>query len=144
MSSYVGQTYLGQTHTSAQFCLLHQVHHFCSCNSRDLTTKKAWRTRAGGRPSLRPPPPWINAPPKSVKSLSCLPYFHILCCSKSGTTDMYRRISMHPDIVPNFGMFGKERLYWGWAMYGEWSPECLQSVVMLWFVCLSPLTKFSP
>ncbi|XP_070196897.1 carbohydrate sulfotransferase 15-like isoform X3 [Littorina saxatilis] len=60
----------------------------------------------------------VPAPPASVSSLSCLPYFHILCCSKSGTTDMYRRISMHPDLVPNFGSFGKERLWWSWYKYG--------------------------
>ena len=66
-------------------------------------------------PALALAPELVEAPGGAVRSLSCLPYFHILCCSKSGTTDMYRRISMHPDIVPNFGIFGKERLYWSWA-----------------------------
>ncbi|XP_076468341.1 carbohydrate sulfotransferase 15-like [Babylonia areolata] len=64
------------------------------------------------------PAPGVLAPVKSVSSLSCLPYFHILCCSKSGTTDLYRRISLHQDIVPNFGQFGKERLWWSWLKYG--------------------------
>ena len=53
------------------------------------------------------------------KSLSCLPYFHIICCSKSGTTDLFHRIKLHPDIVPNRGKFGKELLFWSWAKYGQ-------------------------
>ena len=60
-----------------------------------------------------------NATP--TRHLSCLPYFHILCCSKSGTTDLFRRISIHPDIVPNSGIFGKEQLFWSWAKYGQCS-----------------------
>ncbi|XP_025086820.1 carbohydrate sulfotransferase 15-like isoform X1 [Pomacea canaliculata] len=56
--------------------------------------------------------------PRSLGTLKCLPYFHILCCSKSGTTDLYNRIKMHREIVPNSGIFGKEQLYWGWSKYG--------------------------
>ena len=54
-----------------------------------------------------------------TRSLSCLPYFHIICCSKSGTTDLFHRIKLHPDIVPNTGTFGKELLFWSWAKYGQ-------------------------
>ncbi|KAK7469480.1 hypothetical protein BaRGS_00036501, partial [Batillaria attramentaria] len=50
--------------------------------------------------------------------LYCLPYFHILGTSKAGTTDFYRRLSLHRDIVPNSGIFGKERLFWSWSKYG--------------------------
>ncbi|PVD34898.1 hypothetical protein C0Q70_06179 [Pomacea canaliculata] len=58
------------------------------------------------------------------RELRCLPYFHILCCSKSGTTDLYWRIAQHPDIVPNVGYFGKEQLFWAWlknGFLGKWN-----------------------
>ena len=77
------------------------------------------------------PTPGVQVPLEPVRSLSCLPYFHILCCSKSGTTDMYRRISMHPDIVPNYGIFGKERLYWGWSKYGECNHRGVHDVLLI-------------
>lgn len=51
-------------------------------------------------------------------NLYCLPYFHILGTSKAGTTDLYRRISLHPHIVPNSRTYGKETLYWSWGKYG--------------------------
>ncbi|KAK7480807.1 hypothetical protein BaRGS_00027973 [Batillaria attramentaria] len=39
--------------------------------------------------------------------LKCLPYAHIICCSKSGTTDLFVRLSVHPDYVKT-GYKGKE------------------------------------
>eukprot|EP00898_Chlorokybus_atmophyticus_P002879 jgi/Chlat1/3592/Chrsp234S00258 len=36
--------------------------------------------------------------PASRGTLHCLPYFHILGVSKCGTTDVYHRLSMHPDV----------------------------------------------
>ncbi|KAK7480816.1 hypothetical protein BaRGS_00027982, partial [Batillaria attramentaria] len=49
--------------------------------------------------------------------LKCLPYAHIICCSKSGTTDLFVRLSVHPDYVKT-GYKGKEHLYWSWHKYG--------------------------
>lgn len=37
-----------------------------------------------------------SKPPKRIR---CLPYFYIAGMPKSGTTDFYRRINVHPDIV---------------------------------------------
>nr|KAG5688423.1 hypothetical protein BaRGS_001205 [Batillaria attramentaria] len=49
----------------------------------------------------------------------CLPYFHILCCSKSGTTNLFHRLRLHPQILPNNGYLGgKELLFWAWAKNG--------------------------
>ncbi|GAB1604792.1 carbohydrate sulfotransferase 15-like [Argonauta hians] len=36
---------------------------------------------------------------KSPRRLRCLPYFYVAGMPKSGTTDFYRRLSVHPDIV---------------------------------------------
>jgi hypothetical protein len=32
-------------------------------------------------------------------SLRCIPYFHIIGVSKCGTTDMYHRLSKHPQML---------------------------------------------
>lgn len=92
-----------------------------------------WQPKPNYLPNLKNPCWWENVTDPSfrihdevndlrmpIRKLRCLPYFHILCCSKSGTTDLYSRIAQHPDIVPNIGMFGKEQLYWGWSKYGKW------------------------
>ncbi|XP_041360480.1 carbohydrate sulfotransferase 15-like [Gigantopelta aegis] len=50
--------------------------------------------------------------------VSCLPYFHILGCAKCSTTDLYSRLCIHPHIVKNRGIFGKEALWWSWTKYG--------------------------
>ncbi|GIL66835.1 hypothetical protein Vafri_20228 [Volvox africanus] len=39
-------------------------------------------------------PCWMSAP----KGFRCLPYFHILGVSKCGTTDLYHRLSKHPEL----------------------------------------------
>ncbi|KAK3274256.1 hypothetical protein CYMTET_17554 [Cymbomonas tetramitiformis] len=41
-------------------------------------------------------PCWQAGPPGGLR---CLPYFHILGVSKCGTTDLYSRLSMHPDVI---------------------------------------------
>ncbi|KAL7640341.1 UNVERIFIED_CONTAM: hypothetical protein RMT77_008605 [Armadillidium vulgare] len=43
-------------------------------------------------------PCWYDK--SSKKSLKCLPYFFILGQPKSGTTDLYKRLVYHPDIIP--------------------------------------------
>ncbi|KAK7469481.1 hypothetical protein BaRGS_00036502, partial [Batillaria attramentaria] len=54
-----------------------------------------------------------------TRLLQCLPYFHILCCSKSGTTNLFHRLRLHPQILPNNGYLGgKELLFWAWAKNG--------------------------
>ncbi|XP_060599956.1 carbohydrate sulfotransferase 15-like [Ruditapes philippinarum] len=47
----------------------------------------------------------------------CLPYFHLIGFPKCGTTDLFKRLLLHPDIVPNFGRFGKETWYWSWKRF---------------------------
>ncbi|XP_078331635.1 carbohydrate sulfotransferase 15-like isoform X1 [Crassostrea virginica] len=50
--------------------------------------------------------------------LRCLPYFHIFGVCKSGTTDLFHRLTQHPQIVGNRGMMGKETWFWSWHRYG--------------------------
>ena len=41
-------------------------------------------------------PCWRNS-----TGLFCIPYFHIIGVSKCGTTDLYRRLSLHPHVAPS-------------------------------------------
>jgi len=59
-------------------------------------------------------PCWISTGDK----LRCLPYFHIIGICKSGTSDLYKRMLMHPQIVPNEGVYNKETWFWSWKRYG--------------------------
>ena len=56
---------------------------------------------------------------QTLQNLRCLPYFHIFGVCKSGTTDLYRRLLKHPQVVPNKGMIQKETSYWTWFRYGK-------------------------
>ncbi|XP_052761423.1 uncharacterized protein LOC128204115 isoform X1 [Mya arenaria] len=51
--------------------------------------------------------------------LKCLPYFYIMGVCKTGTSDLFTRMSHHPQIVTNRGIFGKETWYWSWRRYGQ-------------------------
>lgn len=51
--------------------------------------------------------------------LRCLPYFHIIGVCKTGTTDLFERLSHHPQIIKNNGILGKETWYWTWKRYGH-------------------------
>ncbi|XP_059159239.1 carbohydrate sulfotransferase 15-like isoform X2 [Physella acuta] len=53
-----------------------------------------------------------------IPKLRCLPYFHILGCAKSGTTDLWDRLMSHPHIISNDGVLQKEALWWSWRRYG--------------------------
>ncbi|XP_069106463.1 carbohydrate sulfotransferase 15-like [Argopecten irradians] len=49
----------------------------------------------------------------------CLPYFHLFGTCKSGTTDLFHRITQHPHILKNRGILGKETWFWSWRRYGN-------------------------
>ncbi|KAL4230690.1 hypothetical protein ACF0H5_011066 [Mactra antiquata] len=49
--------------------------------------------------------------------LRCLPYFHLIGICKSGTSDFFKRLLLHPDIIPNKGIFGKEIWFWSWKRF---------------------------
>ncbi|KAL3885341.1 hypothetical protein ACJMK2_025412 [Sinanodonta woodiana] len=51
-------------------------------------------------------------------TLRCLPYFHIFGVCKSGTSDLFNRLTNHPMVVPNTGIMQKETWYWTWKRYG--------------------------
>ncbi|CAG2205304.1 CHST15 [Mytilus edulis] len=51
--------------------------------------------------------------------LRCLPYFHIFGVCKSGTTDLFRRLMIHHQIIQNKGLMKKETWFWSWKRYGE-------------------------
>ncbi|GFS14116.1 carbohydrate sulfotransferase 15 [Elysia marginata] len=66
-------------------------------------------------------PCWYTGPrtsEDSVPELKCLPYFHILGCAKSGTTDLWNRLMSHPHVISNDGLLHKEALWWSWQRYG--------------------------
>ncbi|CAG5122700.1 unnamed protein product, partial [Candidula unifasciata] len=65
-------------------------------------------------------PCWYAVTPSDPggRTLQCLPYFHILGCAKSGTTDLWNRLMSHPHTVSNDGLLHKEALWWSWYRYG--------------------------
>ncbi|XP_033726688.1 carbohydrate sulfotransferase 15-like [Pecten maximus] len=56
---------------------------------------------------------------ESEGKVSCLPYFHLFGACKSGTTDLFYRITQHPHILKNKGIMGKETWFWSWRRYGN-------------------------
>ncbi|XP_076458330.1 carbohydrate sulfotransferase 15-like [Babylonia areolata] len=50
--------------------------------------------------------------------LKCLPYFHLIGVDKSGTTDLWFRLTQHVQVVRNSGVMGKETHWWSWRRYG--------------------------
>ncbi|XP_060085116.1 carbohydrate sulfotransferase 15-like [Ylistrum balloti] len=61
-------------------------------------------------------PCWFE---ESKKILRCLPYFHLFGVCKSGTTDLFHRITQHPHILKNKGIMEKETWFWSWRRYGN-------------------------
>ncbi|CAG2250394.1 CHST15 [Mytilus edulis] len=53
-------------------------------------------------------------------SIKCLPYFMLIGIDKSGTTDLFSRITKHPEIKGNTGNQEKETKWWSWLRYGFW------------------------
>ncbi|XP_069114897.1 carbohydrate sulfotransferase 15-like [Argopecten irradians] len=51
--------------------------------------------------------------------LRCLPYFHLFGTCKSGTTDLFHRMTHHPQIIPNRGILSKETWFWSWRRYEQ-------------------------
>ncbi|KAK3600483.1 hypothetical protein CHS0354_023582, partial [Potamilus streckersoni] len=52
-------------------------------------------------------------------TLRCLPYFQIFGVCKSGTSDLFKRMLKHPQIVPNNGILKKETWFWTWKRHGN-------------------------
>ncbi|KAK6171288.1 hypothetical protein SNE40_019511 [Patella caerulea] len=48
----------------------------------------------------------------------CLPYFHLVGVDKCGTTDLWKRMVQHPQILPNAGNVGKSTMWWSWRRFG--------------------------
>ncbi|KAH3712321.1 hypothetical protein DPMN_072018 [Dreissena polymorpha] len=48
-----------------------------------------------------------------------MPYFHIIGVCKTGTTDLFERLSHHPEVIKNRGIMGKETWFWSWKRYGH-------------------------
>ncbi|OWF40119.1 carbohydrate sulfotransferase 15-like [Mizuhopecten yessoensis] len=57
--------------------------------------------------------------PVPVRALRCLPYFQLIGVDKSGSTDLFARITQHPQILPNSGVLNKETSWWPWTRYGH-------------------------
>ncbi|KAK3592270.1 hypothetical protein CHS0354_022695 [Potamilus streckersoni] len=52
-------------------------------------------------------------------TLRCLPYFQIIGVCKSGTSDLFKRMLRHPQIVQNKGILKKETWFWTWRRHGN-------------------------
>ncbi|XP_052280882.1 carbohydrate sulfotransferase 15-like [Dreissena polymorpha] len=51
-------------------------------------------------------PCWLDG-----NTFRCLPYFQLIGMCKSATSDLFKRLHMHPDIIPNrAGKFGKFKM----------------------------------
>lgn len=70
-------------------------------------------------------PCWLQKETHGVNSsykngvLRCLPYFHLFGVCKSGTTDLFSRLTQHPQILENLGDLHKETTFWSWGRYGK-------------------------
>jgi hypothetical protein len=64
-----------------------------------------------------------------VTELRCFPYFHVFGVCKSGTTDLFYRLTRHPQIVNNNGVLNKETWYWSWRRYGQ--GTCIATVSLI-------------
>ncbi|XP_046574811.1 uncharacterized protein LOC124282822 isoform X2 [Haliotis rubra] len=62
-------------------------------------------------------PCWRETVSTSNK-VRCLPYFHLIGVDKSGTTDLWFRLSQHPDLVKPNAVLGKETHWWSWRRFG--------------------------
>ncbi|XP_052276803.1 carbohydrate sulfotransferase 15-like isoform X2 [Dreissena polymorpha] len=66
---------------------------------------------------MKPPkflPDYKNPCWHDGNTFRCLPYFHLIGICKSATSDVFKRLYMHPDIIPNRGVGNKETWYWSW------------------------------
>ncbi|KAK6183682.1 hypothetical protein SNE40_011112 [Patella caerulea] len=52
------------------------------------------------------------------KRVRCLPYFHLLGVDKCGTTDLWKRMVQHPQILPNMGHYSKSIKWWSRKRFG--------------------------
>lgn len=83
----------------------------------DPCTKPRRNTRIEDLLCMKPPeflPDYKNPCWIADGYFVCLPYFHMIGTCKSGTSDFFKRLLLHPDIVPNRGIFGKELWFWSW------------------------------
>ncbi|CAG5129500.1 unnamed protein product, partial [Candidula unifasciata] len=60
---------------------------------------------------------YVTSHSPAVKKLRCLPYFHIIGVDKSGTTDLWFRVSAHPDILKPAAILDKETHWWSWRRF---------------------------
>ncbi|XP_061187382.1 carbohydrate sulfotransferase 15-like [Saccostrea echinata] len=61
----------------------------------------------------------INTTMGLKRVLRCFPFFHIFGVCKSGTTDLFFRLTQHPQILNNTGILNKETQFWSWKRFGQ-------------------------
>ncbi|XP_062588301.1 carbohydrate sulfotransferase 15-like [Saccostrea cucullata] len=66
---------------------------------------------------------FINTTQGPKKELRCFPFFHIFGVCKSGTTDLFFRLTQHPQILNNTGVLNKETQFWSWKRFGQDSSD---------------------
>ncbi|XP_076448652.1 carbohydrate sulfotransferase 15-like [Babylonia areolata] len=65
-------------------------------------------------------PCWYADTKAGIKRLKCVPYFYLAGVAKAGTTDLARRLRLHPEIF-----HGTEKEYHWWEKYrfGDYMPQ---------------------
>lgn len=48
-----------------------------------------------------------------------MPYFQVIGMDKCGSTDLFDRIALHPEVLKNKGVLEKETMWWSWKRYGN-------------------------
>ncbi|XP_062587527.1 carbohydrate sulfotransferase 15-like [Saccostrea cucullata] len=66
---------------------------------------------------------FINTTQGPKKELRCFLFFHIFGVCKSEATDLFFRLTQHPQILNNTGILNKETQFWSWKRFGQDSPD---------------------
>lgn len=64
-------------------------------------------------------PCWIDKP-GDVRTLRCIPYFYVAGVAKCGTSDLFRRIRLHPEVMKGTM---KEYHWWDRTRFGFTDEE---------------------
>ncbi|XP_076448501.1 uncharacterized protein LOC143285156 [Babylonia areolata] len=94
---------------------------FAPCSSRSQGNKAFDMIEPRKYEAALKNPCWYRDP-QARDSLRCLPYFYVAGVAKSGTSDLYRRLSHHPDILQGSM---KEYHWWDRGRFGDFYSDDL-------------------
>ena len=70
------------------------------------------------QPTFTFDPSYKNPCWKETGAVHCLPYFFLIGVKKCGTSELWRNIATHPEIVK--GNFGKEAQWFARKRFNKW------------------------